>query len=124
VLDDEHLFFADIRSPQTVANIRRGSAVEVNIVDPFLRKGYRFKGTAAVHERGTKVYAEGVERMRQAGSTLFDRVKAIVVVEVHEARPVVSPAYDDGAVTDDEMLRTFQERFARLHETAPSSGQA
>jgi predicted pyridoxine 5'-phosphate oxidase superfamily flavin-nucleotide-binding protein len=28
VLDDDHLFFADIRSPQTVANIRRGSLVE------------------------------------------------------------------------------------------------
>jgi hypothetical protein len=26
VLDDDHLFFADIRSPQTVANIRRGFA--------------------------------------------------------------------------------------------------
>src|SRR5213083_1886932 len=44
VLDDDHLFFADIRSPQTVANIRRGSLVEVNVVDPLVRKGYRFKG--------------------------------------------------------------------------------
>jgi predicted pyridoxine 5'-phosphate oxidase superfamily flavin-nucleotide-binding protein len=42
VWDDDHLFFADIRSPQTVANIRRGSLVEVNVVDPFVRKGYRF----------------------------------------------------------------------------------
>ena len=124
VLDDQHLLFADIRSPQTVANIRRGSAVEVNIVDPFVRKGYRFKGTAVVHDRGTKVYADGVERLREAGSTLIDRVKAIVAIEVHEARPVVSPAYDDGAVTDEEMIRTFQARFASLHETASSSGQA
>jgi predicted pyridoxine 5'-phosphate oxidase superfamily flavin-nucleotide-binding protein len=52
VLDDEHLFPANIRSPQTVANIRRGSPVEVNVVDPFVRKGYRFKGRAVVHERG------------------------------------------------------------------------
>jgi uncharacterized protein len=44
VLDDDHIFFADIRSPQTVANIRRGSPVEVNVVDPFVRKGYRFRG--------------------------------------------------------------------------------
>jgi hypothetical protein len=29
VWDDDHLFFADIRSPQTVANIRRGSLVEI-----------------------------------------------------------------------------------------------
>jgi uncharacterized protein len=59
IWDDDHLFFADIRSPQTVANIRRGSLVEVNVVDPFVRKGYRFKGPAVVHERGTRVCAEG-----------------------------------------------------------------
>jgi predicted pyridoxine 5'-phosphate oxidase superfamily flavin-nucleotide-binding protein len=44
VWDDDHLFFADIRSPQTVANISRGSLVEINVIDPFVRKGYRFKG--------------------------------------------------------------------------------
>ena len=120
VLDDDHLFFADIRSPQTVANIRRGSLVEVNVVDPFVRKGYRFKGPAAVHERGTSRCAEGLERLREAGSRLVDRVKAIVVIEVREARPVVSPAYDEGIVTEADMIRTFQTRFAKLHE-APSS---
>jgi uncharacterized protein len=118
VLDDDHLFFADIRSPQTVANIRRGSPVEVNVVDPFVRKGYRFKGPAAVHGRGTKPCAEGVERMREAGSALVDRVKAIVVIEVREARPITSPAYDDATATEAEMVRTFQTRFARLHEVA------
>ena len=53
VLDDEHLLFADIRSPQTVENVRRGSQVEVNVVDPLVRKGYRFKGPAEVHEPGS-----------------------------------------------------------------------
>jgi hypothetical protein len=41
VWDDDHPFFADICSPQTLANIRRGSLVEVNVVDPFVRKSYR-----------------------------------------------------------------------------------
>ena len=49
---DDHLVFANIRSPGTVANLRRNPAVEVNVVDPFARKGYRFKGTAAVLEAG------------------------------------------------------------------------
>jgi predicted pyridoxine 5'-phosphate oxidase superfamily flavin-nucleotide-binding protein len=115
VLDDEHLFFADIRSPQTVANIRRGSLVELNVVDPFTRKGYRFKGPATVHEPGSTVYADGVEQMRAAGSTLTDRVKAIVVIEVREARPVVSPAYDDGALSEADVVRSWRERFAALH---------
>jgi uncharacterized protein len=87
VLDDHHLWFADIRSPRTVANIRRGSLVEVNVVDPLVRKGYRFKGRAEIHEPGTSLYAEGIERLRQTGSTLVERVKAIVVIEVHEPEP-------------------------------------
>jgi hypothetical protein len=120
VLDDEHLLFADIRSPQTMANIRRGSIVEVNVVDPFVRKGYRFKGPAVVHERGTSVWAEGLERMREAGSTQVDRVDAIVVIEVREARALVSPVYDDGMATEAEVIQTFQARFARLHGASSS----
>src|SRR3954454_11472925 len=92
VLDDDHLFFADVRSPQTVENIRRGSLVEVNVVDPLDRTGYRFKGPAAIHEPGSSRYAEGVERLRETGSPLADRVRAIVVVEVREARAPVPPA--------------------------------
>ena len=42
VLDDEHLIFADIRSPGTVSNLRTNPNVEVNVVDHFVRKGYRF----------------------------------------------------------------------------------
>ena len=51
--DDDLLFFADISSPQTIANIHRGSLVEVNVVNPFVREGYRFKGPAVIHEPGT-----------------------------------------------------------------------
>jgi uncharacterized protein len=119
VLDDDRLFFADIRSPRTVTNIRRGSAVEVNVVDPFVRKGYRFKGQATVHDSGTGLYEAGLDVMRRAGSTLVDRVKAIVVIDVREARPLVSPAYDDGSVSETEVIGTFQRRFAELHPEAP-----
>ena len=112
VLDDDHLFFADVRSPQTVANVRRGSWVEVNVVDPLVRKGYRFKGPAAIHEPGSGVFADAVQRMRDAGSTLTDRVKAIVVIEVREARPLVSPAYDDGTRTEEEIVALFRARYA------------
>src|SRR6476661_2989862 len=44
VWDDDHLVFANIRSPGTLANLRQNANVEVNVVDPFVRKGYRFKG--------------------------------------------------------------------------------
>ena len=129
VLDDDHLFFADIRSPQTVANIRRGSAVEVNIVDPLARKGYRFKGAAEIHERGTSRYDDCVERLREAGSTLVDRVRTIVAVEVREARALISPVYDDGSVSEAEVIQTFRARLAGhadggqdVQAAAPGSG--
>ena len=58
-LDDEHIIFADIRSPGTMANIARNPAMEINFVDPFNRKGYRFKGTARVVPKGTRVLDAG-----------------------------------------------------------------
>ena len=90
--------------------------MEVNVVDPFVRKGYRFKGRAVIHEPGEAVFAEGVERMRADGSKLTGRVMAIVMIEVRDAAPLVSPAYDDGTTTEAEMLQTQRARFARLHE--------
>lgn len=124
VWDDDHLFFADIRSPQTVANIRRGSHVEVNVVDPFVRKGYRFNGPAVVHERGTEGYAAGIDRLRAEGfDTAEDRIQSVVVIEVHRALPLISPAYDDGARTERDIIQSWQQRFARLHETANTESE-
>ena len=40
VWDDEHLVFADIRTPGTITNLRKNPAVEINVVDPFAHKGY------------------------------------------------------------------------------------
>lgn len=118
VWDDSHLYFAEICSPQTVENVRRGSVVEVNVVDPFVRKGYRFKGPAVVHDPGTDGFAEGLDRLRAAGSTLLHRVNAIVVIEVQQARELVSPAYDDGTATEADVRAIHRARFDRLHDQA------
>jgi predicted pyridoxine 5'-phosphate oxidase superfamily flavin-nucleotide-binding protein len=111
VLDDDHLFFADIRSPQTVANIRRGSLVEVNVVDPLVRKGYRFRGQGEIHEPASARFDGAIAIMRAAGSKLVDRVQAIVVIEVLEARPLSSPVYDDGAVSEAEVAALYLARL-------------
>jgi predicted pyridoxine 5'-phosphate oxidase superfamily flavin-nucleotide-binding protein len=56
VWDDDHLVFADICSPGTIANLTANPAIEINVVDPLVRKGYRFKGTAgcSAEARGTR----------------------------------------------------------------------
>ena len=43
VWDDYHLMFADIRWPQSVRNIEKNPAVEINVVDPLVRKRYRWR---------------------------------------------------------------------------------
>jgi predicted pyridoxine 5'-phosphate oxidase superfamily flavin-nucleotide-binding protein len=96
VLDDEHLIFADLRSPGTIANLRANPSVEVNVVDHFVRKGYRFKGTARVLESGPE-FDRHVEFFAKRG--LFDapaRIRAIVTIQVNQARPLISPGYDHG----------------------------
>ena len=44
-----------------------------------------------------------------------DMKRLIVVINVQHAAPLVSPAYDDGATTEAEMLATQCARFSRLH---------
>ena len=44
--------FADIASPGTMHNLRSNPLIEINLVDPFLRRGFRFKGRAEVCESG------------------------------------------------------------------------
>ena len=50
--DDENVVFADIASPITIGNLRHNPFIEINMVDPFLRRGFRFKGRAEVFESG------------------------------------------------------------------------
>lgn len=102
VWDSEHLVFAHLHSHQTVANIEiTNSVVEINVVDPILRKGYRFKGPATVHRDGP-VYEAGLRFYQQRSGLAAHRIEAIVLVKVERVAPLLSPAYDDG--TDEHVV--------------------
>jgi uncharacterized protein len=110
VWDDEHLVFAHLHSAQTVANIESGNdIVEVNVVDPIVRKGYRFKGPASVHRDGP-VFEAGVHFYHQRSGLERHRIDAIVLIKVDHASPLISPAYDDGSAED-----VVEERSLRLY---------
>lgn len=99
----DHLVFADIRSPGTIANLRTNPAVEVNVVNPFVRKGYRFKGQACIVEEGP-AFEQFVTFFAERG--LFDaprRIRVIVVIRVERATPLLSPGYDHQ--TDEAAVR-------------------
>ena len=91
VWDDEHLVFADIRSPRTVENLRHNPAIEINVVDPISRKGYRFKGTGTVLTEGP-TFDEVLAFYRGRG--LVHEIQSAVLVKVERAEPLTSPAYD------------------------------
>jgi uncharacterized protein len=100
VWDDHHLVFLDIASPGTVTNIEAGPAVvEVNVVDPIRRKGYRFKGRAEVHREGT-VFEDVVQWYTTERGTDRGRINAVVIITVERAATLVSPAYADGSSED------------------------
>ena len=90
VWDDDHLMFANIRSPGTLANLRQNANVEVNVVDPFLRKGYRFRGVASILESGA-LHDKAIAFYRKRGSRV-SAIREIVMVRVHSAHPIDSPA--------------------------------
>jgi uncharacterized protein len=66
VWDADRLIFADIRSPGTVENLRWNPTIEVNVVDPISRKGYRFKGNSMVLTEGD-LFDEALEFYRERG---------------------------------------------------------
>jgi predicted pyridoxine 5'-phosphate oxidase superfamily flavin-nucleotide-binding protein len=110
VWDDDHLVFADLRSPGTVANLRSNPSVEVNVVDQLIRKGYRLKGSAVVHTEG-EPFERGVRFYEQRGLVQArERIHSIVVIAVERALLVTSPAYDMGA-TEDELRAIYRERL-------------
>jgi predicted pyridoxine 5'-phosphate oxidase superfamily flavin-nucleotide-binding protein len=116
VWDDRHLVFADVRSPGTVGNLRRNRAIEINIVDPIVRKGYRFTGTASVLTKGPlyeKILTryEHDEQLFQDGTA--KRGRAVVLVKVRRALPLVSPIYDLG-LSEKEVEARWQRYWSRV----------
>jgi predicted pyridoxine 5'-phosphate oxidase superfamily flavin-nucleotide-binding protein len=110
VWDDDHLVFADIHSPGTIANLAANPAIEVNVVDPLTRKGYRFKGLGSVLREGPE-FERALDFYRARGSTSAKR--HIVLVRVHAAAPLISPAYDGGQ-TEAEIAARWRSYWESL----------
>jgi uncharacterized protein len=109
VWDESHLVFADVDSPHTVRNLKTNPRTEVNVVDPFSRKGYRFQGKASVFHAGA-LYFQALDRYKAEGSDI-KRIRAIVLIEVLHAAPMVSPVYAAG-FHEDEVRRLWEEYYA------------
>ena len=117
VWDDDHLVFANIRSPGTIENLRHNASVEINVVDPIVRKGYRFKGTASILAGGP-MYDRVVAFFAGRGSRV-SAIRDVVLIRVERAQYIDSPAYDYGA-TEDEVRGRWTQYYGSLRRGAQS----
>jgi uncharacterized protein len=116
VYDDDHLVFADIRSPGTIANLSRNPAIEVNVVDPMLRKGYRFKGTATIHH-SDDVWRRSLALLAERGYGEYeDRYRAVVLIRVEQTGALTSPIYDLPDTSEADVQASYAEHYRRLLE--------
>ncbi len=106
--DSQTLAFADIRSPDTMRNLKDNPNVEINVIDPLLRKGYLFQGTAVIIE-DELLYHEILNYYRDNG--IKSPINSIVLVDVSNISDVTSPLYDMG-IPENEIKSKWQKHFA------------
>ncbi len=118
VWDDDHLVFADIASPATIRNLRVNPLIEINMVDVFLRRGYRFKGRAEIIEKGPEFDFVAQDLWTREGPQY--PVNCVVKVAVDRALPVLSPAYTFNKNVEESVVRrVWLERYG-VREIEPA----
>ena len=105
ILDDSRLVFANIRSPKTIENLTKNPSIEINVIDPFSRLGYRFKGLAQILSNG-KDFENILDYFKQKG--IKSTISHIVVIDVTSFSEITSPSYDLGLKKDDLIKKWKQ----------------
>ena len=108
VMNESTLAFANIRSPQTIQNLQDNPSVEINVVDPFQRLGYRFKGEGKIISEGSE-FDKILDYYINAG--IKSKINSVVVVDVKSMSEVTSPSYDLG-VTKDELVSKWKKYYS------------
>ena len=107
VLDESYLAFADIQSPKTVENLRSNPSIEINVVDPFSRRGYRFRGIAEIISSGDK-FNKIITNYKTSG--VKSSIKSVILVKIEKLSEVFSPLYDLGH-TEDELKTKWKKYY-------------
>ena len=108
--NSEFLVFANIRSPDTVNNLKNNPNVEINVIDPLLRRGYLFKGTTRILNDG-QMYDEILEFYKNLG--IKSIIHEIMLVTISDVTVVTSPLYDMG-ISEQEIKLKWQKHFHDL----------
>ncbi|WP_342641449.1 pyridoxamine 5'-phosphate oxidase family protein [Rhodoligotrophos ferricapiens] len=106
------LYFADIASPQTIQNLRRSPFIEINVVDIFQRRGYRFKGRASILPPGDDEYLMIADWVRATNGPEYP-VDHVVRIETTSISPLLSPAHIFASPprSQDEISNTYHQKY-------------
>ncbi len=80
VIDDEHLAFADIRSPRTVANLKENPQVAILCLNPSTRRGCRIWGKTEIMSSG-----DLFDRFTREFAARDMKVNQVIKITVEEA---------------------------------------
>ena len=121
VWDDTHLIFLDIASPQTMENLAANPSIEINLVDPFARRGYRVKGRGVVKTSGPE-FDFSANQLRERYGDLYP-TNGVVVIEVERVRPVLSPNYMFDSEAAEESITEEWMAFYKVRPVKPGKGR-
>ena len=107
--DSETIIFADIRSPDTIANLEQNPGVEINVIDPLIRRGYLFEGTASIINTG-EIFDNALNFFRNKG--IKSPINSVVLVKISNVTKVTSPLYDLG-ISENEIKSKWQKDFSK-----------
>lgn len=99
---NDNLIFADIKSPKTMSNLEENPSIEINVVDPISRKGYRFKGISTILSSGPE-FDKIISHYMDKG--IKSKINKIVQIKVSSINEITSPLYDLGYSEDDIKKR-------------------
>jgi len=106
------LYFADIASPGTIQNLKRNPAVEINVVDVFQRRGYRFTGEASILLQDDAEALMIAEWVRATNGPEYP-VDHVVKIETVSIAPLLSPAhvFADPPRHPDEITSSYRHKY-------------
>jgi uncharacterized pyridoxamine 5'-phosphate oxidase family protein len=106
------LYFADIASPGTIRNLNRNPAVEINVVDVFQRRGYRFTGHATILPQDNAEALMIAQWVRTTNGPEYP-VDHVVKIEPISITPLLSPAhvFADPPRSPDEITSSYQQKY-------------
>lgn len=105
------VYFVDIASPRAILNLRLNPAVEINVVDIFQRRGYRFKGRALILPSNEDEFLVVANWVRAVNGPEYP-VNRVVKIETTSITPLLSPAhiFADPPRNQDEIRNTYFQR--------------